>query len=134
MTWTVLIDIDKVDEEDKIGDQMNKEEAPADKETEKTKAKTVFLIVYQAGSLDMLKGRLNKICDSFGASKYKFFLFISNMKIFLLRYGIPEDKTSFENKVVEVRAQLAEARNVILITKNQINLLLRQFIDPRIPV
>ena len=70
MTWTVLIDIDKIDEEDLLGDQDKKEEAPAsDIASEKAKAKTVFLIVYQAGSLDMLKGRLNKICDSFGASK-----------------------------------------------------------------
>ena len=69
MTWTVLIDIDKIDEEDLLVDQEMKEEVPADKATEKPKAKSVFLIVYQAGSLDMLKGRLNKICDSFGASK-----------------------------------------------------------------
>ncbi len=31
--------------------------------------KTVFIVVYQGGALDLLKAKLNRLCESFGASK-----------------------------------------------------------------
>lgn len=59
MAWTSLLDISK-------SEAMSyfKEGIASDR-----KEKTVFLVVYQAGSYDMMKGKLNRICDSFTASK-----------------------------------------------------------------
>lgn len=38
-------------------------------EEENLPTKTVFIVVYQGGALDLLKSKLNKLCESFGASK-----------------------------------------------------------------
>jgi V-type H+-transporting ATPase subunit a len=121
MVWTVLEDIEQA--EDQSQDQVEGS-GPADRKdsntmidssSAKTKPKTVFLVVYQGGGMEQLKTRLNRICDSFGASKY----------------GIPEDRANFDKKVDEVNAQLTDTRNVINITKNHINMLLKSFTDPR---
>ena len=67
MTWTSLIDIERPEElsDDKKGDENTLMKTT----TEDFKSKTVFLVVYQGGSHDMMKAKLNKLCDSFGASK-----------------------------------------------------------------
>jgi len=65
MTWTTLVDIEKAENEAEQEDLNHLMGSPTD-----TQQKTVFLIVYQGGSYDMMRGKLNKICDSFGASKY----------------------------------------------------------------
>jgi V-type H+-transporting ATPase subunit a len=80
-----------------------------------TKDKSVFLIVYQGGALDMMRGRLNRICESFGASKY----------------GIPEEPTAFDNKLREIDSQIREAQNVISLTQGTIKALLEYFAKPR---
>ena len=59
MTWTVLIDI----EDNHQNGSMNHNKT-------NPRPKTVFLIVYQVGERDMLKDKLKRICDSFGASQY----------------------------------------------------------------
>jgi len=79
------------------------------------KDKSVFLIVYQGGAMDMMKGRLNRICESFGASKY----------------GIPEDPNAFDNKLKEIDGQIREAQNVIGLTQATIKTLLEYFAKPR---
>ena len=65
MAWTTLVDITKPKKELDVDDISNL----VDDETESSKPKTVFFIVYQAGSFEMMKNKLTKLCDSFGASK-----------------------------------------------------------------
>lgn len=68
MTWTTLLDIDR--EEDSAQEKKDSQDPTLlAKSQENFVSKTVFLIVYQGGNHDMMKGKLNKICDSFGASK-----------------------------------------------------------------
>lgn len=69
-TWTIIKEIEPVvDEKGEIKDLI------VDPVTGERLNKSVFLIVYQGGANDMLRAKLNRIADSFGASKY----------------GIPED-------------------------------------------
>jgi hypothetical protein len=65
MTWTTLIDIERpanMREREDLSHLLESSEG-------QTLNKTVFLIVYQGGAYEMMKNKLNKICDSFGASK-----------------------------------------------------------------
>mmetsp|Transcript_20061 Transcript_20061/g.17151 ORF Transcript_20061/g.17151 Transcript_20061/m.17151 type:complete len:282 (+) Transcript_20061:55-900(+) len=78
MAYTQLIDIEKAENPSQQDDLSH-----LISEGKDAKNKAVFLIVYQGGQHDMLKAKLNKICDSFGASKY----------------GIPEDSGSFNKKL-----------------------------------
>ncbi len=64
MTWTTLVDIEKAESSAEEEDLSHLLDATA-----ANQQKTVFLIVYQGGAYDMMRGKLNKICDSFGASK-----------------------------------------------------------------
>lgn len=66
MAWTTLLDISKPANIEKEGSNMSYFKEGVDVEV---KEKTVFLIVYQGGALDMMKAKLNRVCDSFGASK-----------------------------------------------------------------
>lgn len=111
MAWTSLLDISKPANIEKENMSYFKEGANTE-----IKEKTVFLIVYQGGSLDMMKAKLNRVCESFGASKY----------------GIPEDPTAFNKKLVDIDGQLREAQNVINITQGQIKNILNWFAQPRI--
>lgn len=63
----------------------------------------------------MMKAKLNRICDSFNASKY----------------GIPEEPAAFNQKLQEIDSQIREAENVINITEGQIKHLLNYFSEPR---
>ena len=65
MTWTALIDIESARNQQEANDLSHLVENASGKKIEKS----VFLIVYQGGSYDMMKTKLIKICDSFGASK-----------------------------------------------------------------
>ena len=69
MAWTALLDIAKPKEKENEKATYFKDAIHSE-----AKDKTVFLIVYQGGSYDMMKAKLNRICDSFGASKYHFLL------------------------------------------------------------
>ena len=64
MAWTALLDIAKPKNPEKEQTDYFKEGT-----TTEVKEKTVFLIVYQGGSFDMMKAKLNRICESFGASR-----------------------------------------------------------------
>lgn len=63
MTWTTLIDIQRP--QSALEDRGQLIEGVSGHVANKT----VFLIVYQGGSYEMMRNKLNKICDSFGASK-----------------------------------------------------------------
>jgi len=109
MTYTALIDIQKP------AQVLNKENPNyfLDDEKNANREKTVFLVVYQGGEHQMLKGKLDRICDAFGASKY----------------GIPIEPQAFERKIFEVEAQLNDAQEVVKITRARIGSLLQFFSD-----
>ena len=112
MTWTVLLDIEpQYDSEGHLkGDNLLAGSKGENRQ------KTVFLIVYQSGPYDVLRTKLNKIADSFGASKY----------------GIPEDGMSFAKKLKEVSDQREDALRVVQVTKNHIDMVLESFAQPRL--
>lgn len=95
MTWTALEDI----ETDPKEEQADKNLAPDTKVN-----KTVFLIVYQGGAYDMMRGKLNKVCDSFSASKY----------------AIPEDARNFTEKVKEIEEGLRDSKEILNNTRKHI--------------
>lgn len=95
-TWTILKDIEPVtDEKGEVKDQI------IDPLTGELVKKSVFLIVYQGGASDTLRSKLNRVADSFGASKF----------------GIPEDQQSFNKKLDELERQTLEAQNLKRITR-----------------
>jgi len=110
MTWTTLMDIDRPRNENERSDFDHLIDTSSE-----TKQKTVFLIVYQGGSHEMMAKKLNKICDSFGASKY----------------GLPSERSNYDKKLKEVESQLKEAKSVVLITEKHIKSILDQFSKPR---
>jgi len=112
MVWTTLMDIERPQTEAEKNDFDHLMDTSSE-----TKLKTVFLIVYQGGAHAMMAGKLNKICDSFGASKY----------------GLPADKTSYDRKLIEVESQLKEAKSVISVTDKHIDMILEYFARPRTP-
>jgi len=116
MAWTALMDIakPKVPEKEQAANP-NVNNYFKEGTTTEVKEKTVFLIVYQGGSFDMMKGKLNRICESFGAS----------------RYGIPEEPQAFNKKLQEIDDQLREAQNVINITQGSVKHMLNYFSQPR---
>ncbi len=57
-----------------FGDYLKKEDSFKAQENEylsEAPKRKVFIIVYQSGEMEVLKVKLNKLCESFGASKYK---------------------------------------------------------------
>lgn len=58
--------------------------------------KTVFLLIFTGGQMEMLKKRLIRICDSFGVP----------------RYDIPPSLANFDEKINQVEADLKEIRSV----------------------
>lgn len=55
-----------------FGDYKNKDDPQSSQEDEylsKLSKRKVFIIVYQGGELEILKTKLNKLCESFGAAK-----------------------------------------------------------------
>jgi V-type H+-transporting ATPase subunit a len=104
-TWTTLHDIELAGNNQII-----------DTGTEKPALKTVFLIVYQGGS-DVFKSKLQKICDSFGAT----------------RFDIPELGEAFMAKEGEINRQLIDVKNLLAITKVQVRGTLQQFSVPHYP-
>ncbi len=110
MVWTTLMDIDRPQTEAEKNDFDHLIDTSSE-----AKLKTVFLIVYQGGSHEMMAKKLNKICDSFGASKY----------------GLPADRTSYDRKLAEVEGQLKEAKSVISVTEKHIDMVLEYFAKPR---
>ena len=57
-SWTYFEDV-----------QLRANEEIKEEEEKDMPMKTVFIVVYQGGVLDLLKTKLNKLCESFGASK-----------------------------------------------------------------
>lgn len=106
MAWTALEDIEPEQQNAQIERSMT--------EAEKQK-RTVFLIVYQGGSFDMMRSKLNKVCDSFQASKY----------------GIPEDNQAFMLKTRENEEQIRDSKNIIAVTKAHVENILDFFSQPR---
>lgn len=109
MTYTALIDIARP--ANLLGKDSPNYFLEDDKGT--VREKTVFLVVYQGGEHQMLKGKLDRICDAFGASKY----------------GIPINPQDFERKIFEVEAQINDAQEVVKITRARIGSLLQFFSD-----
>jgi len=66
MTWTALIDFEKPKH---TGQDYEDPNLFLDPEKIDNRPKTVFLIVYQGGEFGMLKDKLRRICESFGASQ-----------------------------------------------------------------
>lgn len=58
--------------------------------------KTVFLLIFTGGQMEMLKKKLIRICDSFGVP----------------RYDIPPSLANFDEKINQVGADLKEIRSV----------------------
>jgi len=110
MTYTALIDIPKP-QNDLDRDHPN---YFLDSAKNIRREKTVFLVVYQGGEHGMLKGKLDRICDAFGASKY----------------GIPVDTASFTRKMNEIETQLLDSQGVVQKTKGLIGSILQYFSDP----
>lgn len=55
-----------------FGDYKNKDDPQSTQEQEyltNTPKRKVFIIVYQGGEMEILKIKLNKLCESFGAAK-----------------------------------------------------------------
>jgi len=111
MVWSVLIDIEPTAEERGRGKHN---EMISDSKGQK-KNKTVFLIAYPGGNGDFLQNKLNKIADSFGASKY----------------GIPENANNFMMKLKEINEQKEDAWRVVEVTKNHIDMVLESLSQPR---
>jgi V-type H+-transporting ATPase subunit a len=111
MTWTALIDIEQARNNNERNDLNHLLENAAGNIVDKT----VFFIVFQGGAHEMMRNKLNKICESFSAA----------------RYNIPEDPHQFEEKVNEVDTQLIESVNIIRVTKNHIEVSLDYFANPR---
>ena len=107
MVWSVLIDIEP--SADDKGDVML-ENSKGEK-----KNKTVFLIAYPGGNGEFLKNKLNKIADSFGASKY----------------NIPENPGAFMSKLKEIRDLKEDAWRVVEVTRNHIDMVLEGLAQPR---
>ena len=110
MVWTTLIDIERPQNEAEKTDYDHLMDT-----THEKKHKTIFLIIYQGGSYDMLAGKLNKICDSFGASKY----------------GLPSDKSTYDRRLIEVENQLRESKSVVGVTEKHVDMILQNFSRPR---
>lgn len=110
MVWSTLIDIDS--------QPHNRDDFSfVENLKSENKRKCVFLIAYPGGEQDILKSKLNKIADSFGAHKY----------------GIPQDKTSFRNKLADLRRQCEDGWKILEITKQHIEMVLDTFANPRHP-
>jgi len=107
MVWSTLIDIENQFDNQGIPSSDN---LVSDSKDEKS-LKTVFLIAYPGGAQDVIKARLNKIADSFGAHKY----------------GIPEDGAAFEKKIHDLKKARDDAHRVLDVTRNHIDMLLDNF-------
>lgn len=83
------------------------------KETKEVKeiTKTAFIVFYQGGEHDVIKSKLNKVCDAFGTSKFI----------------LPDDNTGYSQKMAELEAQITETGSVIGMTRLKIDALLEYF-------
>ena len=61
--------------------------------------KQVFLIMFTGGNFNMLRTKIVRLCDSFGAPLY----------------DLPENVTGYNSKLAEVENQLRETKNVNII-------------------
>lgn len=111
MTWTALEDIEPA----KTSNERSDLNHLIENASGQIVPKTVFFIVFQTGTHEMMRNKLTKICESFSAS----------------RYNIPEDPRDFEAKVHDVDTQLIESLNVLRVTKNHIEVSLDYFANPR---
>lgn len=55
-------------------------------DTRNGELKSVFIVVYSGGSQNIIKAKLNRICDSFDASKF----------------SLPRDASGYTKKIMEV--------------------------------
>lgn len=115
MVWSVLIDIEP--QADNADQPSGENLIAGSKGDENSSLKTIFLIAYPGGAQDVLKNRLNKIADSFGAHKYQ----------------IPEDNQSFKKKILELHRAREDASRVLEVTRNHIDMVLETFSQPRLP-
>ncbi|KAL4468898.1 hypothetical protein ABPG72_009168 [Tetrahymena utriculariae] len=77
--------------------------------------KSVFIVAFSGGS-GILKSKLNRVCDSFNASKY----------------SMPRDPNGYNNKFLEIQQQITDTRQLMRLTENALNNILDEWIQPRI--
>nr|QBH22568.1 V-type proton ATPase subunit a [Philasterides dicentrarchi] len=63
--------------------------------------KKVFIIIYPRSSMDIIKNKLNRICDSFNCSKF----------------GIPQYQAEYIDKLHEIEEQKKESASLVEMTK-----------------
>ena len=68
--------------------------------------KQVFLIMFTGGNFNMLRSKIVRLCDSFGAPLY----------------DLPDNVTGYNSKLAEVENQLRETKNVKFFSLNLIHL------------
>ncbi|CAD8152710.1 unnamed protein product [Paramecium pentaurelia] len=74
--------------------------------------KSVFVVVYPGGGgSNVITNKLNKICESFQVAKYTF----------------PENNMVFQEKLRSIETELVETRNLLEMTKNQVEAYLDDF-------
>ena len=112
MVWTTLIDI----ETDRHESKRSLEKEFAMESKSENKKRTVFLIAYPRGESNIVKEKLHKITDSFGANKY----------------GIPTDKPSFESRIAELQTQRREKFKILGVTREHIELQLESLLLPNL--
>lgn len=64
--------------------------------------KKVFIIVYPGGTMDIIKNKLNRICDSFNCSKF----------------GFPANQEAFLQKFDEIEKSKKEAESLVGMTEH----------------
>lgn len=74
--------------------------------------KSVFVVVYPGGGgSNLITNKLNKICESFMVAKYTF----------------PENSIVYQEKLRAIEAELTETKNLISMTRNQVDAYLEEF-------
>ena len=111
-TWTKVDNIEY--EEDEAGNLI---QPMLDPTTGELLKKAVFLIVYQGGGHDILRKKLNRICNAFGASKHK----------------IPPNHATYMKNYEQVDIQLDDANKVAKATKLTIEKMLFAYTKPNFP-
>ena len=74
--------------------------------------KSVFVMIYVGGDHDTTKRRLKKVCEIFSAQTF----------------SIPESKLQFVRQMAKINTTLQQQKEIINITKNQVKLMLNEYL------
>ena len=64
----------------------------------------MFVLIFSGGNLNVLKSKINRICDSFSASKFQ----------------VPQSQVELQSKIEETESRLNEVHNVANLTHSHI--------------